>query len=465
MSLIEKNRPIDLLIENILNTQYNDLSNENISNAKYRILDVIGCAIGGAWAQGNEELAGLVKDWGGKPEATIMVHGGKVPAMNAAMVNSVMARSFDFEALGPLVEGRSIPAHISGTTVITALAMGELHKITGKELITALLAGDNFAVRVLAAEGSTGLPPSLDSVGTLNSFGAAAIAGRIMGLDKQQMKDALGLVLNQMSGTMQNIWDRVPAFKLIQGLSSRNGIFSAQLARAGWAGPEDPLMGKNGYFDLFTKGCADSEILTRDLGKKYYHDSHFKPHSCCAVSHAAIDCAISLFNKHRLSPLEIREIILYVSAAGLKSFLAQPWNPERYPQLDNAFSYRYPVAVALLNGEATPAYFTNEAARDPEITALIRKIRLEPLPGVERELLCARLAVITESGRRYEEETEYPEGEPVNNPLSEKKIVSKFRANADLSRRINPEKTDRILSIIDNIEKMINIKELYKLLI
>jgi 2-methylcitrate dehydratase PrpD len=465
MVLNEKNRPIELLIENILDTRYDNLSDDNILNAKNRLLDVIGCAIGGAWAEGNEQLVDLVKDWGGKPEATIMVHGGKVPALNAALVNSVMARSFDFEALGPLFEGRSIPAHVSGTTVITTLVMGELCEASGKELITALLTGDDLSVRILAATGSESLPLGWDSVGTLNSFGATAIAGRLLRLDTQQMKDALGLVLNQMSGTMQNIWDGVPAFKLLQGLSARNGIFSAQLAKTGWAGPDDPLLGKNGYFDLFTQGCADPDILTRDLGIKYYSDAHFKPHSCCAVSHPAIDCAISLVNKFDIKTSNIKEIILYVSDAGLNSFLARPFKIGKFPHADGAFNYRYPIAVALLKGSVSPEHFSEEAVRDPETGSLIQKIRLSPLPGVERELLRARLEITTDTGQRFEETTEHPRGEPLNNPLSKDEIISKFMANAALSRNISTEKSEKILSFIDNIEEMDNIKELFQLLV
>ena len=461
----KKESPVDLLIENILNTRFSDLSEDNVLNAKYRIIDVAGCAIAGALARGNEELVHLVTEMGGKPEATVVVHGTKIPAMNAAMVNSVMARSYDYEALGPLVEGRSIPAHISGTTVITALAMGELFEIDGKELVCALLAGDDFAVRVLAAEGSTGLPPGLDSVGTLNSFGAAAIAGRIMGLDKQQMKDAFGLVINQMSGTMQNIWDGAPAFKLIQGLSARNGIFSAQLAKTGWSGPDDPLTGRNGYFDLFTKGCSDSGILTRDLGKKYYHDAHFKPYSCCAVSHPAIDCALSLKNSHNIDTDTITEIVLYVPNGGLKSFLAQPLTIGRYPQLDCAFNYRYPVAAALEWGKVTPDCFSEDAIADRQVNSLTKKIRLEPIPGPDKGLLRAHLEIFTKIGQRFEVSCESPKGEPLENPLSRDEIIAKFMSNADLSKKITPEKAEKFIFLVENIEQMENIRELFLLLI
>jgi 2-methylcitrate dehydratase PrpD len=81
---------IEALSENVLKTRFEDLDKETVENAKKRILDVIGCAIGGANAPGNRGLVEVIKDTGGKPEASILVWGGKVPAANAALVNSIL---------------------------------------------------------------------------------------------------------------------------------------------------------------------------------------------------------------------------------------------------------------------------------------------------------------------------------------------------------------------------------------
>lgn len=123
---------IENLAKNVLETRFEDFDPETIENARYRIIDTVGCLIGGANAPGNRGLVGLVRDWGGKEEATILMHGGKAPVHNAAMVNSIMARSFDFEPVSPLVDGVSVPGHISGTTVPVAVSMGEMKGVTGR---------------------------------------------------------------------------------------------------------------------------------------------------------------------------------------------------------------------------------------------------------------------------------------------------------------------------------------------
>ncbi|MFC1839472.1 MmgE/PrpD family protein [Thermodesulfobacteriota bacterium] len=453
------------LCRSVSDTSFEDLDEAIVLNAKNRIIDVLGCVAAGARAEGNPELLDLIKDWGGKPESTILIHGGKTVSHNAALINSVMARSFDFEALGPLVEGKSVPAHISGTTVITAVTMGETFGITGKELITALLTGDNLTARIIASESSGGLPPGWDSVGTANSFGSAAIAGRIMGLNNQQIRNALGLVFNQMSGSMQNIWDGTPAFKLLQGLSARNGIISAQLAKAGWAGPDDPLFGRQSYFNLFADGCGNPEILTKGLGKVFYCDAHFKPHSCCAVSHAAIDSAIFLALNHDLNCNDIERVTLYVSTSGLNSFLAQPLDVGEFTHAGSAFNYKYHVAVGLMNRSVRPEHFSEESVKNHEVLNLTDKIELAQLPGVERELLCANLRVVMKDGKEFEKLTESPKGEPLNNPLSQDEIIEKFFSNLEFSQMIDRDKGKKLISLLDNLEEIENVKEIGELLI
>ena len=158
-------------------------------------------------------------------------------------MNCVMARSFDYEPVGIVYEGEFLASHISGTTVMTAITLGEMMNINGKELVSSLLVGDDIASRMLIASGFH-LNRGWCNTGTINAVGATAIAGRLLGLNEQQIRNALGIVLSQLAGSVQNVWDGCTIFKLPQGLSARNAIFSAQLAKAGWTGPEDMLLSR-----------------------------------------------------------------------------------------------------------------------------------------------------------------------------------------------------------------------------
>jgi 2-methylcitrate dehydratase PrpD len=462
MSGNDKNTAIEALSANVLETRFENFDQATVENARYRIIDVLGCGIGGANAAGNAALVKLVKDWGGKQEASILVHGGKVPAHNAAMVNSIMARSFDFEALVPQIDGADIPAHISGTTVMTAITLGEMIDINGKELITALLAGDDAAIRVLAAAGFW-LDEGWDDTGTINAIGTTAIAGRLLGLNKRQMRHAFGITLNQLAATVQNIWDGCTTFKLPQGLSARNGIFSAQLAKAGWTGPEDMLLSKYGYYSLYTGGCNRPEILTKDLGKKYYTESLFKPYPSCRGTHPPIDCAVAIARQHNIKADDIEEVTLYLCQKGLDIFMSQPFRIGEFPHGNAAFNCRYTVACGLLRGDVKPEHFSEEAIRDPQLNALITKIRLAELPGAP--FLSAKLEVRMKDGRTFSEFTDTPKGDQQNNPLSTDEIKDKFRANIDFSQTVSRDNAEKVLELLANLEELDSVNKIVKLLV
>ncbi len=133
------------LSENVLETRFEDIDPAVVENTKKRILDVIGCAIGGAAASGNDALIELIKSWGGKKEASILAYGVKAPAQDAAWANAILCRSFDWEPLVAIINGKRYPGHISGTTVATGLTVEDCEGDCGNELIWALVAGDDVA--------------------------------------------------------------------------------------------------------------------------------------------------------------------------------------------------------------------------------------------------------------------------------------------------------------------------------
>ena len=462
MSKVTGKTPVAALVANILDTRFKNFDRATIDNAVNRIIDVIGCAIGGAKAPGNEALVNLIKGWGGSPEATVFVHGGRVPAHNAAMVNSIMARSFDFEPVNPLIDGIQLPGHVSGTTVVTAFATGEMVGCSGKELITALLVGDDTAIRVLGASGFR-LAEGWCNTGTVNQFGAVATAGRLLGLDRQQMVNAFGIALSQLAGSLQNVWDGATVFKLPQGLSARNGIFAAQLARAGWTAPEDSLLSRFGYYNLYTTGCVNPDILTRDLGKRYYADSVLKPYPCCRGTHAAIECALRLVQKYKIKARDIEETVIYLSEADAEAFIGQPFTIGGFPQASAAFNCRYTTAVALLKGCVRPGHFSEDSINDPETIALTSRIQVSKLPGAPE--LSAKLVLKMKDGRELSESTDAPRGDALRNPMTREELIEKFFININHSKSITEDKARRLLDLLVDLEKVDDIGNIVGLLV
>ena len=450
------------LVKNVLETSFEQFDPAEVDRARSKLIDVVGCIVGGAKAPGCSMLIDLVEEWGGNKEGTILVHGIKVPLHNAALVNSVMARSYDFEPTGPLVDGKSTPAHLSGTTVPTAITVAAHKKVSGKDLLTALIVGDDLASRIIAAS-NLNIDSGFDSTGTVNAFGAAAIAGRLMGLNEQQMLNSFGIVLNQFAGTFQNIFDAAHTFKLPQGLAAQAGIFSSALAKKGFTGVRDPLFSKYGYFALYCKSYQ-LDILTKDLGKHFYMDNTCKPYPCCRSNHAAIECVLKLLESHSIEINEIDEIVVDITPTARDFAVGQPFKIREVPQIDAAFSIQYNVANALLRKGAKLEHFTDEYIRDEKIADMVDKIRLTSTTSPETPL-GAGVKIKMRNGGGYETRVDMPKGHGVLTPLSPAEKTAKFFDNVNFSKTIPADRAEKALGLLERLEEADDVTEVFKLLV
>jgi 2-methylcitrate dehydratase PrpD len=440
---------------NIKETHYENIDPRVIEGAKLRVIDVIGCAIGGVNGDGCSMILDLIKEWGGKPESTILVHGIKTTAHCAAMVNSIMARSYDFEPSGPAtIDGRPALSHISGTMVPVAFAVGETAKASGKELLTALILGEDVASRLVAAS-----VPQLepwDPIGTVNKFGAAATTGKLLGLNEQQQINAFGIVINQAAGSFQTIIDKSHSFKLYQGLAAQDGIFSAKLAQKGWSGLIDPLFSKCGYFALYCQS-SQPDILTKELGKFGFDGPH-KVYPSCGRTLAAVNCAWDLVQKYDLKAEDIAEVIVNVTTENRNSPVGQQFHIGGSPQASALFSIQYGVASALVRKDVRLEYYVEDCIRDQSIMDFIKKIKLADVMPPEKDL-AAELRVIMKDGTEYF-------SAPAKRLLSTmSEIKEKFMTNVAFSKTITTKKANAALNMLENLEEIKDINQVVKLLV
>jgi 2-methylcitrate dehydratase PrpD len=447
---------------NVVKTRFADLDKITIQRARWRILDVIGCAIAGVNAAGCGAMLAVVKRWGGAPESTVLVHGDRLPAPNAAMMNALMARSFDFEPVDAEGINKSSPAHISGTTVPTALAVAEMKGVSGRDMITALVLGDDIAARLGVASGFD-FEAGWDNTGTINGFGATAIAGKLLGLDEKQLHNAFGIVLNQLGGSMDGVFDKTMAFKLPIAFSARNGIFSALLAKEGYGGVKEPFTGAHGFFHNYCKNADLSDVL-KDLGKRFFADAIIKPYSACRGTHSSIDSALKIARAHEYRPEDIEKIEIHITPAQLAGFCGQPFILQETPQVDATFSIRYTVARALLDREIKPDYMVESAVRDPAIAALEAKTTLVPsIPNEKGQ--ATEISVTMKSGEVFTAATDFPKGHYAKTPHTDDELKAKFRNNIAYSKTVSEKKAEKALELILKLEELKDIRELIKLLV
>jgi 2-methylcitrate dehydratase PrpD len=453
---------INDLARNIVKTDYNAFDKETIEQAKKRIIDIVGCLIGGANGGGCAGMRDLIKDWGGKEQATILIHGGKAPAGNAAMLNSIMARSFDYGVITPYIGERPVWAHIAETNIPTAITMAECQHAGGKELLTALILGDDLTTRISAAS-TRAISQGWDTPGTVNKFGAAAIACKLMGMNERQIINAFGIVLNQLAGSFHPIQEGAHCFKLAQGLASRDGIIAAELAGKGWTGGSDPLLGKFGYFALYCKE-HDTAPLTKNLGKEFYGDCTFKPYPSCRFIHSTIDCALELSKNKEIILKDIASITINVAPMHFDSPLNRPLELEGFLQGKAIFSLQYHAANALIRKCVKPEHLTEEFIRDSKVGSLARKVNVTgDIPPDKIE--AAEVTVCMKDGQKFHACVDEAKGNALKKPLSKADIIEKFRGNVAFSKTVSKGNAEKILDIIKNLEEIEDVNKLIKLLV
>ncbi len=455
---------ISQFIKHFTTLCYEDLPAAAVEAAKKEVLDSLATALGGSGKAGIKELVDMVKEWGGEKQSTIIAYGIKCPAPSAAQVNGTMIHALDYD------DGHQAAlVHTGCITVSTAFAVAErTGKVSGKELITAIALGGDFMARLGLAgrPGKTALSSGWHPTTLLGHFGAAAIAGRIMGLDEDKMTNALGLAYHQAGGAGSGVSDGALAKRMGPGFAAKAGITAALMAERGITGERDPLEGKTGLFNTYMGGDYDPEILTADLGKRFEGvNIGDKPYPCCGLIHACIDAALALKSKHDIHIEQIKEIIAY---GGQSIYdLSQPPEVKRHPRtiIDAQFSVPWVVATAIVKGKVTVDDFTDAAIKRREILQISGKVGGKLVPEMDRHGVGPGGVIIKmKDGAEYKEEVEHCLGS-VERPMTFNDITKKFRECAAGSRKPLPKETiDKVIAMVGRLEKLDDAATIIRLL-
>ncbi|MBI2906619.1 MAG: MmgE/PrpD family protein [Chloroflexi bacterium] len=441
--------------------RYEDLPPAAVDLAKKDILDTLGTTLAGSAAEGAEELVGLIKEHGGKPESSVVGHWFKVPSPQAALVNGYMARSVDYDDTHDVAS-----LHAGGTVVSAAFAVAEARGgISGKEFITAVALGVDMVCRMGMAKqegrsaGWTGTP-------LYGYFGSTLASARVLGLTEEQTISALGIAYGQAAGTLLEIKERVLTKNLDIGAAARAGVFSALAAQRGITGARNCLEDEMGLFHVYHRGNYDPKHLTDELGKRFEiaHLS-FKPYPCCRRNQPFVDLAIQFFRERKIRPEDVEEVIAHIDHEPHLEF--HPVEEKQNPRTitDAQFSIPYCIAVALARGAVGLDDFTESAIKDQRIIALARKVvpKLDVSLFRPQELCPAVLEVRTRDGA-YLERVEHAYGTPLN-PMSMESLVEKFRDCAlHAKKKASVDRIAEATDMVSNLENVRDVTEVMRLL-
>ena len=447
-------------VDFIMESSFEKLPVETVEIVKNVVLTDLGAIIGGALSPGCDVVANQAREWGGKPEATVLIYGDNIPAHNAVLVNSTMARALD-------IDDAMLPGlHIGASTVPVALAAAEMGGgCSGKEFIAALAHGFDMATRINFASDYNGFDPS----GASGIFAAIAAGGRILGLNHNEMWNALGLGLNRPVQTFQSIVDGTLAVRVGQGFISQAAITCIQLAQKGITGPQNFLEGVYGYFHLYAGDKYDAQAITDGLGDRYLLDRiAFKAYPSCGGTISSTEAMLSLVDKHGLSANNVAEITLRLTPYDY-DMVGANFKIGDNPRVDAQFSAQYCVANALLRKDSLLQHFDESSIKEPLIMQLVEKIKVIPDPALEGDKpgdsKRADMDVVTKSGDRYSISVPVPSGFP-GNPLKYEKLIKRFRDAVNYTKNLLPtENIDKLVSFIGHLEDAENICDLIPLMI
>lgn len=405
------------LADYCLNTRYEDLPADVVEATRIQILDTVAVALPALSADGIRQLHELSVEAGGKPESVVLGTRLRLPAESAARLNAAMAAAIEYDdTYEPSL------LHASCVTVPVALAVADLvGNVSGKDLIAAVAVGTDIACR-LSRAGSPGISPFIvgwDPTPMYGVLSATMVAGRLMGLSREQLVSAAGLAYHQLSGNAQAAVDGSHAKRLGSGMAAYGGVLSARLAKRGVLGSPNVLGGVKGLFRQYHGGKVATDSLLGGLGKEFAGPAIApKPYPCCRGGHVAIDATLELVTRHDIRPAAVEQVRIYSPPAEMV-LLGLPLEKKQNPQsgVDAQFSNPWMVACAITDRAVGLRHFTPEALARPELRALAQRmvtvedkslVRPDGGPGF------VRVEILQRNGKTHTAEVRYAKGDPKN---------------------------------------------------
>ena len=424
--------------------KYEDLPKEVVNEVKRYLYDSIGCAYGGYHTKDVKIIYDIYTGMAGKREATVIGFGDKLPAVNTTLINSLMIRALDFND----IYWKEDPSHPSDI-IPAALSVGELVGASMKEVITAIVLAYEFEQR-LCLFASPGVRERKWHHATLTQFVSPIVAGKILGLNEDQMVNAIGI-----SGSHNHTIGCPTAGKLtmmkntVDPMAVQSGVFAALMAKKGYSGTEAVFEGKEGFMDTFLGWNAKEqkvepvsmkgrdgvsewkwniEKLIGGLGESYkIMECSMKAFPTEALTHTHLSATLNAVVKNNITYDQIESVTL-TTLAQAYDILFDPhkYRPESRETADHSLPYC--IAAALVDHKITTQSFSDEKLKDPRIWEVIDKIKGEPSQEFEKMFPAkqpSKVVVKTKDGREFSEYLEYPKGDP-REPMTMEDLDNKF---------------------------------------
>ena len=399
---------------------YEDLDAATVHQVKRTLIDTIGCAMGGYLSEPSKVARSLAGSVTGIPPARVLGTNDCSSLDMAAFANGCMIRYLDCND-SYFSPGGGHPSDM----IAAVLSVGGAYGKDGRSLITAIALAYEVFCRLSdqVVTGDLGWDQGMFSI-----VGATCAAGSLMGLDREQMGNAIALALapNLPLGVT-----RTGELSMWKGCATasatRAGVFAAQLALEGMSGPDEPFEGRRG---LWEQAGVTQEVTLDEFGgdgrQFLVNETTFKFYPSQIHTQAPIGLAIEIRPHVKLENVESITVETYRSGVSSPATEPEKWDPQTRETADHSIPFL--VAMALRDGAVTPNSFTAQRIADPSLRNLMSKMTLTEGEGFTEKYpqqYNCRIEIISADGAKASVATSYPKGHK-NNPLSDVEVGQKF---------------------------------------
>jgi 2-methylcitrate dehydratase PrpD len=395
----------------VVENQPSDVPEAVYVEATRSFLNWIGCAVGGSIHPALDRAMAALAPFAGPAQATVLGRGHRTDILHTALLNGITSHVFDFDDthLKTII-------HPAGPVASGLLALAETRPVSGRDLLHAFILGVEVECRI----GNSVYPDHYDRgwhiTGTAGVFGAAAAAGKILGLNEQQMTWALGIAATQSSGLREMFGTMCKSFH--PGRAAQNGTFAAFLAQQDYTSSDRGIEAPRGFAHVASTKFDPREIVDNLGGSWEIALNTYKPFACGIVIHPAIDACVQLRNRLGLTADKVASIDLKVHPLVLE--LTGKTAPRT--GLEGKFSVYHSCAAAIVHGRCGEHEYSDEVVADPVIVGLRQKVRAVATPGIHEHQVDAVLT--TTDGQTHHLFVEHAIGS-LHRPLTDAELDAK----------------------------------------
>jgi 2-methylcitrate dehydratase PrpD len=359
--------------------------------------------------------------------------------------------------------------HPVGANLPAALAIAESERLPGWRLIEAFVIGVELQIRTSLAQSSA--PKSSSKGGTYfgrgvrGTLSAAMAAGKLLGLDLQRTRMALGIAAAKCggidsAGTMCNPGD--------SGNAASAGVQAALLARRGFTGRANAIELGYGFSQYLGEG-ADLELLVRDFPETLYLEKEpisIKKYPCQFPTHRHIDAILSLYRERPWRPKDIDVIEIELTLAPGNPAFNYHSVPNTKPAdgMSGKFSVAYTAAVAAVDGSVGFGSFTDEKRFSPDVEDMLARVTVKTADErpATKKAMWSEARIRFKSGEQRSCRINLPRGFSGGDPLTREERVAKFTDCA--LRVVSKKKAQRIAALVNEVDTLDSLDELCTLL-